>query len=74
MNQNNVDSIPSNIVNNEKAKRQNFQKLRVVCQVCGKPGHITLNCYQRFDVTYIGNSKVSSGVTSNIQQNDLNEI
>lgn len=74
MNKNNADIVPSNVVNSDRAKRQNFQKLKVMCQVCRKPRHIALNCYHRFDVTYIGNLKVSSRVTSNIQQNNLNEI
>lgn len=31
-------------------------KSRVICQLCGKPGHVVLQCYHKFDITYMGHS------------------
>lgn len=35
-------------------KRKTLFKLKVVCQVYGKSGHISLYYYHKFDITYIG--------------------
>lgn len=32
-------------------------KPKVVCQLCGKTGHMALQCYHRFDVTYLGQTQ-----------------
>lgn len=39
-----------------KDKGRNFVNPRVICQVCGKVGHVALKCYHRFDITFLGNN------------------
>lgn len=63
-----------NVANGERIKGRNFQRARVVSQVYRKQEHIALNCYHRFDVTYIGNSRLPSGVNNNSKQDELDEI
>ncbi|XP_031266558.1 uncharacterized protein LOC116124947 [Pistacia vera] len=31
---------------------------RLICQVCGKTGHLALNCYHRFDTNFTGENNV----------------
>lgn len=38
-----------------KSKGKDFSKPNVVCQICGKNGCTTFQCYHRFDITYVGN-------------------
>lgn len=28
----------------------------LICQLCGRPGHVVMKCYHRFDVTFHGNN------------------
>lgn len=36
-----------------EGKGKMFPELMVVCQVCSKSGHIALQFYNRFDITYM---------------------
>lgn len=47
-----------------RGRGRNFNKPRVVCQLCGKSGHVVLQCYHRFDIHYTGNNFVSSAQNS----------
>lgn len=33
----------------------NYNKSKVLCQLCGRNGHVALKCYSRFDVHFTGN-------------------
>ncbi|KAM6585304.1 hypothetical protein CsatB_012306 [Cannabis sativa] len=33
---------------------------RVICQLCGRPGHTVIKCYRRFDISYSGPEENSS--------------
>lgn len=39
--------------------RFNNKDTRPICQLCGKPGHVALKCYKRFDVHFTGISSSS---------------
>lgn len=30
-------------------------RVKVICQVCGKSCHVTLHCYYRFNITFVRN-------------------
>lgn len=47
--------------------------MRIVCQMCGKTGHITLHCYHCFDVTYIWNTKLPLDLNNNNSQAELSK-
>lgn len=32
----------------------NYRETRVICQLCGKPGHVAIKCFNRFDVHFTG--------------------
>lgn len=61
-NQTSVDQAIKGAGGNERARGRFNQKMKVICQVCGKTGHIALHCYHRFDVYYIGNNRVTSEI------------
>ncbi|KAM1339684.1 hypothetical protein ACFX2H_038177 [Malus domestica] len=57
-------------------ERCNSSGERITCQICGKPGHRTLDCYQRMNGAYKGRiptkrltAMASSPITLNRQQN-----
>lgn len=29
---------------------------KIMCQLCGKMGHVAMKCYHRFDITFVDNS------------------
>lgn len=38
-----------------RGRGRNFFKPKVICQLCGKSGHVVLQCYHRFDTNFQGN-------------------
>lgn len=34
--------------------RMNYRQSRIICQLCGKPGHVAIKCFKRFDVHFTG--------------------
>ena len=28
---------------------------KIICQICGRAGHVTVKCYHQFDITFQGN-------------------
>jgi hypothetical protein len=41
------------------------KKEKIQCQVCGKVGHLTLDCWHRFDETYTSDNKSASATVNN---------
>lgn len=37
-----------------RGQGRNFFKPRIIYQLCGKPGHVALQCYHRFDTSFQG--------------------
>lgn len=57
-----VQAIVREVQNSQmRGRGRGLNKLKVVCQVCGKSGHIALHCCHRFDITYVRSVGVSSG-------------
>lgn len=41
----------------QRRGRRGFGNMsKVTCQLCGKLGHVVLQCYHRFGITYLGHS------------------
>lgn len=34
--------------------RMNFRDNRLICQLCGKNGHVAMKCFRRFDIHFTG--------------------
>lgn len=39
-----------------KGKSKSFNMPKIMCQLCGKMGHVAMKCYHRFDITFVDNS------------------
>lgn len=39
-----------------RGRSRSFSKPKIMCQLCGKAGHVAMKCYHRFDITFMDNS------------------
>lgn len=49
-----------------------FNNPKIICQVCGKAGHIAPQCYHLFDINYVGNANITMNLCSAIGINQEN--
>lgn len=47
--------------NQVRGRGRVFNKPKVIYRVCGKAGHTALQCYHRFDTSYVGNGSNCGG-------------
>lgn len=41
-------------------------KPKVICQLCGKAGHMALQCYHRFDITFLGHRETNESNNNSV--------